>query len=121
MLGISHQRNDDGKFFRWQLGMTKCIFTVSLLQYSFRLNRFGAQETEGAIFQDWSVALGLRPITVFVVSENHDSGLGAMWVAVLVGFDDKNTHGWECFSNFAAALELEVSFLVDSLIDIKLD
>ena len=72
--------------------MTEGIVAVPLLEDVLFLGRFGDEKAETGVFENRSGALELRLVGVFVVAENDDAELGAIWVAVLIIFDDKNAH-----------------------------
>ena len=53
----------------------------------------GGEETERAIFENRSVAIGFGIISIFEVAEHDDAGLGSVRCAVAVVFDEEDAHG----------------------------
>ena len=63
--------------------------------------------------------MGFVIVAVFIVAENNDAGLGSIWFAVLVCFNNEDTHRGQTFGNKTFTAKREILFLVDSFIDSK--
>lgn len=106
VFGITHGRNDHDKFGWWQFSMIESILTVSLLQYFLGLQCFGAEKTNGAIFDYRGIALRLGPIAVLMIAEHHNARFGSVRFAIFVWFNHQDTHRREGLTDLATVFKV---------------
>ena len=67
-------------------------------------NDFGGEEMEGHLLHHWGRVLGALVDMLFKISEDNNVRFGAVRIAILVGFDNENTHGWNDFGDLSRAV-----------------
>jgi len=85
-------RRNYHSFIGRELGVAEGILAVALLENTFVADSLGGEDVERAVLEDWRILLRLIVVSVFIVAKNDDAGLGTIWFAVLIYFDDKDTY-----------------------------
>ena len=75
--------------------MTESLFTIALLENLAVGDSHGSDESEGAVLEDWCVALGFGVVSILKVTKCYNAAFSSMWFAIFVIFNDDYTHGWD--------------------------
>ncbi len=95
-LWVPARRENNGSLVGRENALTKCIRTVTLIERAMGCNGHTGKETKRILAKDRSKCLAFLPHSVFMIAEDNDLRLCAKRMEILILFNGKDTHRWNC-------------------------